>query len=202
MLKVPPALKEKILERYSWLCVYCFDEADQIDHIIPRSYVATNIEDNLVACCARCNRKLSNLVFDTYSPAVALPKKQKFIRDWLGRTIKNEKRSKCPDCHNYFRPLVFGASLFLCAECNTVAINGPIEIDQAQSDPRPQRKINQKPALELPAGQLISMAAAKAYFKAHRKDIMRFLRAGKLAPQRLGNQWYVEADSIKELGLA
>jgi len=41
-------------------CVYCGDEANSVDHIIPISKGGTDDLNNLVAACARCNYSLGN----------------------------------------------------------------------------------------------------------------------------------------------
>jgi 5-methylcytosine-specific restriction endonuclease McrA len=45
-----------VLQRDLWTCNYCGQEAQEVDHVIPRASGGTNEEDNLVAACRRCNR--------------------------------------------------------------------------------------------------------------------------------------------------
>ena len=45
----------RVLKRDSYTCAYCGQEANQVDHIIPRVNGGTHDLDNLVACCKSCN---------------------------------------------------------------------------------------------------------------------------------------------------
>lgn len=48
-------LREKILIRDNYTCFYCGQEANTADHIIPISKGGISNEDNMIACCHRCN---------------------------------------------------------------------------------------------------------------------------------------------------
>ena len=50
-----PAQKQKILEKYENTCGYCFGIAEEVDHILPWSYLHDDTEDNLIASCWLCN---------------------------------------------------------------------------------------------------------------------------------------------------
>lgn len=50
-----PALRSYVLERDHSACQYCCDEANTVDHIVPRAQGGLDQESNLVAACARCN---------------------------------------------------------------------------------------------------------------------------------------------------
>lgn len=73
----------KILEKYDYVCVYCWGLADQVDHVMPWSYKHCNDEDNLVAACWLCNLIGTNKVFDCFR------KKQDHIQANRYRWIKN-----------------------------------------------------------------------------------------------------------------
>ena len=60
------ARKKEILDKYDYTCVYCFNDAEQVDHIIPWSYAHDDREENLVACCWICNLIAYNKIFDTF----------------------------------------------------------------------------------------------------------------------------------------
>jgi 5-methylcytosine-specific restriction endonuclease McrA len=50
-----------VLRRDNYTCLYCQGEANQVDHVVPLAtddslFNAINME-NLVACCADCNRR-------------------------------------------------------------------------------------------------------------------------------------------------
>lgn len=48
-------VRDRILIRDNFTCAYCGQDADQVDHVIARKHGGTNHEENLVACCKRCN---------------------------------------------------------------------------------------------------------------------------------------------------
>ena len=46
-------------------CVYCYNLANTIDHIVPLTRNGTNFEDNLAPCCRSCNSsKASKLILE------------------------------------------------------------------------------------------------------------------------------------------
>jgi len=47
--------RERILRRDGYICQYCAQEADTVDHVIPRRLGGLDSDDNLVAACQRCN---------------------------------------------------------------------------------------------------------------------------------------------------
>jgi 5-methylcytosine-specific restriction endonuclease McrA len=47
--------RERILRRDGYICQYCAQEADTVDHVIPRRLGGLDSDDNLVAACSRCN---------------------------------------------------------------------------------------------------------------------------------------------------
>ena len=51
-------------------CVYCGAQAEEIDHIIPRSNGGTNSAYNLVASCRACNQMKSNLTLKAFGKLV------------------------------------------------------------------------------------------------------------------------------------
>ena len=57
--------KDEILKKYDNLCVYCNDDAEEVDHIIPWAYMRCDSDENLVASCWLCNRIASDKVFDS-----------------------------------------------------------------------------------------------------------------------------------------
>jgi 5-methylcytosine-specific restriction endonuclease McrA len=44
-----------VLTYYFYNCVYCGDQAREIDHIVPQSKGGSDEVKNLVACCHKCN---------------------------------------------------------------------------------------------------------------------------------------------------
>ena len=51
--------RTKILQRDGYVCFYCGQDADQVDHVIPISKAPELVvsPDNAVACCKRCNTR-------------------------------------------------------------------------------------------------------------------------------------------------
>jgi 5-methylcytosine-specific restriction endonuclease McrA len=49
-----------ILKMHDYLCAYCGDEADTVDHLIPMSKGGTDHPENLVAACRNCNYSFGN----------------------------------------------------------------------------------------------------------------------------------------------
>lgn len=58
--------KEKIFDRDSWICQYCGDRANNVDHIIPWAYTRDNTKENLVASCQLCNLIAGSKTFDSF----------------------------------------------------------------------------------------------------------------------------------------
>ena len=48
-------MRNLALERDNYVCVYCGQHADTVDHIVARSKGGQDNLDNLVAACRRCN---------------------------------------------------------------------------------------------------------------------------------------------------
>jgi len=44
-----------VLKRDEYTCQYCHDQANSVDHVIPRVKGGSDSLDNLVACCKPCN---------------------------------------------------------------------------------------------------------------------------------------------------
>jgi 5-methylcytosine-specific restriction endonuclease McrA len=45
----------QVLQRDGYICAYCGQPADQVDHVIPRVRGGSDALENLVAACRRCN---------------------------------------------------------------------------------------------------------------------------------------------------
>jgi len=52
-----PFIRQRILERDSFICAYCGARANSVDHITPRAQGGLHDFDNLVAACRRCNSR-------------------------------------------------------------------------------------------------------------------------------------------------
>lgn len=114
--------RKRILDRDNYLCVYCFETAEQVDHVIPYTYKAINVDWNLVACCHRCNNIASNMVFSSFIEKYLYIKRVRESK----HVSRKSKRSICPDCGFQFIPLRNGATLLLCSDCTLLA-DLPIE---------------------------------------------------------------------------
>jgi hypothetical protein len=110
-----PAQKLKILERDAFICVYCNEPAECVDHIVPYSYFQNDDEDNLIAACNRCNAIAGDKVFSS------LAEKSTYIRKVLNTKHAQRKtklsRSYCIDCEKPFKPRFDGSSTLLCKVC-------------------------------------------------------------------------------------
>ena len=52
-------LKEEVLRRDGWKCQECGMPANlEVHHILPRSYLGSDVADNLVTLCAACHGRV------------------------------------------------------------------------------------------------------------------------------------------------
>ena len=58
-------IKQRILRRDGFICQYCGQEANTVDHVIPRRLNGNDSDDNLVASCKRCNYAKGGRFFDS-----------------------------------------------------------------------------------------------------------------------------------------
>ena len=58
-------IKQRILRRDGFICQYCGQEANTVDHVIPRRLNGNDSDDNLVASCRRCNLSKGGRFFGT-----------------------------------------------------------------------------------------------------------------------------------------
>lgn len=108
--------REAILERDSYVCVYCLGEADCVDHVIPFCWSQCDSPDNLVSCCNECNQIAGSLIFDDFDLKSEYIRTIRNGKKW-SRKLRRLLRPKCNECGRYFRPLYRGATLFICYEC-------------------------------------------------------------------------------------
>lgn len=63
---IPQKLKDLIFYESGGVCQYCYEnEATQIDHILPFSFLPNHSHSNLIASCRRCNLAANNKMFFT-----------------------------------------------------------------------------------------------------------------------------------------
>jgi hypothetical protein len=56
----------RAMRRDGYLCRYCGDPADSVDHIVPVCYRSDNRLANLAAACMSCNLTASGFVFSSF----------------------------------------------------------------------------------------------------------------------------------------
>jgi 5-methylcytosine-specific restriction endonuclease McrA len=52
--------RRAVFARDGWVCQYCGQSAENVDHVIPRSRGGEHSWDNVVAACRRCNSRKEN----------------------------------------------------------------------------------------------------------------------------------------------
>jgi 5-methylcytosine-specific restriction endonuclease McrA len=55
-----PLTRRAVFARDGWSCQYCGSQAENLDHVVPRSKGGTHTWDNVVAACRRCNSRKEN----------------------------------------------------------------------------------------------------------------------------------------------
>lgn len=53
--KHEPYSPKEMYERDFHMCMYCFDKANTLDHVVPLSNGGSDMADNIVAACKSCN---------------------------------------------------------------------------------------------------------------------------------------------------
>ena len=61
-------LREKVLKRDNYTCVYCGEPARVVDHITPMNQGGPTVEGNLAAACYSCNTRKGNMTPDRFQP--------------------------------------------------------------------------------------------------------------------------------------
>jgi 5-methylcytosine-specific restriction endonuclease McrA len=52
-----PLNRKTVFQRDAFRCQYCGGQAENLDHVVPKSQGGTHTWENVVACCRRCNTK-------------------------------------------------------------------------------------------------------------------------------------------------
>jgi 5-methylcytosine-specific restriction endonuclease McrA len=52
-----PLTRRAVFARDDWSCQYCGSQAENLDHVVPRSRGGLHVWENVVAACRRCNAK-------------------------------------------------------------------------------------------------------------------------------------------------
>jgi 5-methylcytosine-specific restriction endonuclease McrA len=64
-------------------CQYCGAQAENIDHVVPRSRGGTHSWENVVACCRRCNTRKEDRLLEESGFHLAHPPRAPRSRLWL-----------------------------------------------------------------------------------------------------------------------
>lgn len=64
-------------------CQYCGGQAENIDHVVPRSRGGTHSWENVVACCRRCNTRKEDQLLEESGLRLARPPRAPRSRLWL-----------------------------------------------------------------------------------------------------------------------
>ena len=60
-------LRTRVVQMNQNICAYCGGQGFQADHVIPRRKGGPDAISNLVCACARCNKLVGGLLFDSFS---------------------------------------------------------------------------------------------------------------------------------------
>lgn len=87
-VKVPHQTRVAVTRRAVFVrdghrCQYCGGQAENIDHIVPRSRGGAHAWENVVACCRRCNTRKEDRLLEETGFHLARPPKAPRSRLWL-----------------------------------------------------------------------------------------------------------------------
>ncbi len=75
-LPLKRSVRNAVFLKFDNRCAYCERPAHAIDHVVPYSVIGNHDEDNLVACCNRCNSAAKDKVFKDFD------EKKTWIQGW------------------------------------------------------------------------------------------------------------------------
>jgi 5-methylcytosine-specific restriction endonuclease McrA len=75
--------RRSVFVRDGHRCQYCGAQAENIDHVVPRSRGGTHSWDNVVACCRRCNSRKEDRLLDEAGFRLARPPRAPRSHLWL-----------------------------------------------------------------------------------------------------------------------
>lgn len=86
---------KRTLQEDNFICQYCYEEGNTVDHIIPVVYGGTNKRENLVCACTTCNSFASSFIFNDFaSKQIYLHNKKKIWRQQNGLARLNTPNGK------------------------------------------------------------------------------------------------------------
>ncbi len=75
--------RRSVFARDAHRCQYCGAQAENIDHVVPRSRGGTHTWENVVAACRRCNARKEDRLVDEAGFVLRRPPKAPRSRVWL-----------------------------------------------------------------------------------------------------------------------
>ena len=81
--------RENIFIRDSYACQYCSNDAESIDHIIPKSKGGSHEWSNVVACCKKCNLLKADKLLNKTSLNLKVTPKMPEGNFWIKTIIGN-----------------------------------------------------------------------------------------------------------------
>lgn len=77
--------RARIFLAWGHACAYCGEQADTLDHVLPRSQGGLTVMENLVPACRRCNGSKSSADWREWFAAQAwhCPDRAKRIDGWI-----------------------------------------------------------------------------------------------------------------------
>jgi 5-methylcytosine-specific restriction endonuclease McrA len=75
--------RRAVFARDGHRCQYCGAQAENIDHVVPRSRGGTHSWDNVVACCRRCNSRKEDRMLDEVDLRLVQMPRAPRSRMWL-----------------------------------------------------------------------------------------------------------------------
>ncbi|MGH9303838.1 MAG: HNH endonuclease [Acidimicrobiales bacterium] len=75
--------RRSVFVRDGHRCQYCGAQAENIDHVVPRSRGGTHCWENVVACCRRCNTRKEDRLLDEAGFHLSRPPRAPRSRLWL-----------------------------------------------------------------------------------------------------------------------
>jgi len=86
-------IRIKVLKRDNYICHYCGEYGDTVDHVIPKSKGGEDTEENLVCSCFECNQLKMDLNEEEFKKIVNTFKQKKKIKQQTITTIKSKNKS-------------------------------------------------------------------------------------------------------------
>lgn len=86
--KISESVRREVFARTGGACYYCGALATDLDHIVPRSYIADDTADNLVAACGICNAIAHNFHFKSLSEKKEYILEERSSEKWRRRLAR------------------------------------------------------------------------------------------------------------------